>query len=379
LYTYEQMEKTEITVIGAGVVGLAAAAALSVKYRDIFLIERHDSFGRETSSRNSEVIHAGIYYPKDSLKRRSCVEGNRMLYEYCLANNIPHKKTGKLIVAVNKEELPDLEALFRRGKENGVPGLELISAAGVKKLEPEISAESAIWSPSTGIVDTHALMKDLERKFKARGGTLTYNTEVTGIEKAAEGFKVTVRDTDGGRLDFHTRVLVNSAGLDSGKVAAMAGLAIDEYSIKPCKGDYFRVSAPKAKMIKHLVYPVPKKKGAGLGIHATPDLGGGVRLGPDEEYVGRIDYRVDASKAKGFCDSARTFFPALEPGDLSPDTSGIRPKLQGPGEEFRDFVIREESEKGFPGLIDLIGIESPGLTGCLSIAGIVSGMAYGLI
>lgn len=373
------MEKTEITVIGAGVIGLAVAAALSVKYRDIFLIERHDSFGRETSSRNSEVIHAGIYYPKGSLKRRACVEGNGLLYEYCIANNIPHKKTGKLIVAVKKEELPDLEALFKRGKENGVPGLELISAEEAKKLEPNVSAEAAIWSPSTGIVDTHSLMRDLERKFKARGGTLTYNTEVTRIEKAVGGYKATVKDTDGEALELHTRILVNSAGLDSGNIAAMAGLDREEYTIKPCKGDYFRVSAAKARMISHLVYPVPKKKGAGLGIHATPDLGGGVRLGPDEEYVGRIDYKVDASKAKRFCDSARTFWPALEASDLSPDTSGIRPKLQGPGEDFRDFVVKEESEKGFPGLIDLIGIESPGLTGCLSIAGIVSGLADGLI
>jgi len=373
------MEKTEITVIGAGVIGLAVAATLSVKNKDIFLIERHDSFGRETSSRNSEVIHAGIYYPKGSLKGRTCVEGNGLLYEYCLANNIPHKKTGKLIVAVNKGELPDLEALFKKGKENGVPGLELISAEGVKKLEPNISAEAAIWSPSTGIVDTHGLMKDLERKFKSRDGTLTYNTEVTRIEKAAGGYKVTVKDADGEELDFHTRILVNSAGLDSGNVAAMAGLDSEEYAIKPCKGDYSRVSAPKATMISRLVYPVPKKKGAGLGIHATPDLGGGVRLGPDEEYVGRIDYSVDASKAKEFCDSACTFFPALEPGDLSPDTSGIRPKLQGPGGDFRDFVVKEESGKGFPGLIDLIGIESPGLTGCLSIAGIVSGLVDGLI
>jgi L-2-hydroxyglutarate oxidase LhgO len=365
------MEKTEITVIGAGIVGLAAASRLSGKHKDIFLIERHDSFGRETSSRNSEVIHAGIYYPKDSLKRKTCVEGNSLLYEYCRTNNIPHRKTGKLIVAVNAQEIPDLEALYERGVKNGVPGLELISAEKIKKLEPYIFAEAAICSPSTGIVDTHSLMKDFERKFKSRGGTLAYNAEVIGIEKIKDGYKVTVKDADGGELVFHTCVLINCAGLDSGKIAVMAGLDRKEYQIKPCKGDYFRVSASKAKLVSRLVYPVPKKKGAGLGIHATPDLAGGMRLGPDEEYVERLDYKVDGSKRRDFYESVRTFLPFIEMDDLSPDTSGIRPKLQGPGEDFRDFVIQEESEKGFPGLIDLIGIESPGLTGCLSIAGIV--------
>lgn len=361
----------DIAVIGAGVVGLAVSSKLVSPGREVFLIERHDSFGRETSSRNSEVIHAGIYYPADSLKRKTCVEGNRLLYEYCAQNRIPHRKTGKLIVAASEDEVPDLKALLEKGIGNGVAGLEMLSKKDIGGMEPEVRAAAAIFSPETGIIDTHSLMKDLERKFKGGGGTLSYNTDVRSIEKTKGGYKVTVNDADGSLTVLQARVLVNCAGLDSGRIAAMTGLDIPEYRIRPCKGDYFRLNPSKAKLIGRLVYPVPKKKGAGLGIHATPDLGGGVRLGPDEEYVYNIDYKVDVSKSNDFYESVKTFLPFITPDDLSPDTSGIRPKLQGPGEDFRDFVIREESDRGYPGLVDLIGIESPGLTACLSIACIV--------
>ncbi len=362
---------SDIAVIGAGVVGLAVSAKLASPGREVFLIERHDSFGRETSSRNSEVIHAGIYYPPDSLKRKTCAEGNRMLYEYCACNGIPHRKTGKLIVAVNEDEVRDLEALFRRGVANAVPGLEMLSKEEIAGMEPAVRAEAAIFSPETGIIDTHSLMKNLEREFRAGGGVVSYNTDLRYIEKVKGGYKLVVNDSDASQTTLRARVLVNCAGLESGRVAAMAGLDIPEYRIKPCKGDYFRLNPSKSRMISHLVYPVPKKKGAGLGIHATPDLGGGVRLGPDEEYVDNIDYKVDVSKSKGFYESVKTFLPFITPDDLSPDTSGIRPKLQGHGEGFRDFVIKEESDRGYPGLVDLIGIESPGLTACLSISAIV--------
>lgn len=366
------MEKIEITIVGAGVIGLAVARELSKSYQDIFVLEKNSSFGKETSSRNSEVIHAGIYYPKESLKAKTCIEGKQLLYEFCVKNNIPHKKLGKLIVAIDSNEVKDLEALFKRALENGVEGLNLLSSQEIKNLEAHIEAKGAIHSPSTGILDSHRFMENLILQLKSRNGTIAYNTELVGIDKIKDGFEVSVEDKREGAFKFFTSIFINCAGLNSDRIARMAGLEKDEYKLKYCKGDYFRVSPNKAKYISRLIYPVPKEDRAGLGIHATLDLTGALRLGPDDEYVEKIDYNVEESKKKIFYEGVEKFLPFIESGDLTPDTSGIRPKLQGPQEGFRDFIIQDESGDGLPGFINLIGIESPGLTSALSIAKIVS-------
>jgi L-2-hydroxyglutarate oxidase LhgO len=373
------MEKIEITIVGAGVVGLAIALELSKIYKDIFVIEQESSFGQGISSRNSEVIHAGIYYPKDSLKRQTCIEGRRMLYEFCAKNRIAHNRIGKLIVATNENEVRDLEALFEHGLENGVEDLKLLDKDEIKKLELHIAAEAAIHSPSTGIIDSHGLMKCLASQFELNQGAIAYNTELIGIDKAEGGFEVAVKDAKNEVFKFFTRILINAAGLNSDKIAMLVGLSKDEYKLKYCKGDYLRVHSSKAGLISRLIYPVPKRAGAGLGIHATPDLAGGLRLGPDDEYVQKIDYNVDAGKAKIFYESIRSFLPFIGLADLSPDMAGIRPKLQGPGEDFRDFIIKDESENNLSGFINLIGIESPGLTSALSIAKIVKETVRALI
>lgn len=367
------MEKVNITIIGAGVVGLSIARELSKVYKDIFVIEKNFSFGQETSSRNSEVIHSGIYYPKDSLKAKTCVEGRRLLYEFCLKNKVAHKRIGKCVVAIENNELKALENLFRQGLENGVEDLELFSPKELKKIEPYVEAQAAIYSSSTGIIDSHSLMENLLEQFKGNNGLVAYNTELTGMNKVRGGFEVTVEDKREGSFKFSTRILINSSGLNADKVSAMAGIAKEEYKLKYCKGDYFRVRPSKAKFINRLIYPVPKGKEGGLGIHATLDLTGSLRLGPDDEYVDKINYNVDSSKAKLFYESARRFLPFIELADLSPDISGIRPKLQGPEQDFKDFIIKDETDSGLSGFINLIGIESPGLTACLSIAGIVKG------
>jgi len=366
------MEKVNIIIVGAGAVGLSIAAELSRIHKDVVIVECNPSFGQETSSRNSEVIHAGIYYPKDSLKLKTCLEGRALLYEFCARNNIPHKRTGKLIIAMDKNEVKDLEKLFLRGRENGVNDLTLISKTEIKRIEPDINAEAAIYSHSTGILDTHSFMKSLASSFEKNGGQIAYNTEVAGIAKTNSGYEVTVTDSQKDSFALNSNVVINCAGLNSDKVAAFVGLKKAEYRLKYCKGDYFRLSRSKEANIKHLIYPVPKEDRGGLGIHLTLDLTGSIRLGPDDEYVKEIDYKIDPSKAKLFYESIKTFLPFVKLEDIFPDTSGVRPKLQGEGEGFRDFIIRHEYASGFPGFINLIGIESPGLTASLSIAKMVA-------
>ncbi|MFA6218038.1 MAG: NAD(P)/FAD-dependent oxidoreductase [Candidatus Omnitrophota bacterium] len=369
------MEKVDITIIGAGVIGLAIAFELSKDGRSIVVVERHPKFGQETSSRNSEVIHAGMYYPSASLKAKTCVEGRRLLYAFCQEHAVPHKRIGKLIVATNNGEVNDLEDLYKQGLLNLVEGLEWLREAQVKNIEPNIKAVAAIYSAATGIIDSHGFMKELEACAFKRHVQLAYNTEVTGIVSNKEGFAVTVLDKAEGSFTYSSRVVINAAGLASEKVSAMAGIVSDEYKLKYCKGDYCRVHNNKGRFISHLVYPVPHKEDSGcLGVHATLDLAGSLRLGPDAEYVSSIDYTMSDRKCKDFYESSRSFLPFIDFADLAVDSAGMRPKLQGPGEGFRDFVIRNESDKGIPGFINLIGIESPGLTASLAIARMVKGM-----
>jgi L-2-hydroxyglutarate oxidase LhgO len=365
------MEKTDILIIGAGVIGLAIARELSFKEKNIIIVEKNKSFGQETSSRNSEVIHGGMYYPAGTLKAELCINGRRLLYKLCADNKIPHKKTGKLIVATNKDELATLEQIAEQGKMNEVEGLEFITEAKIKKLEPEVSAIAALYSKETGIVDSHQLMLCLLKAAEKNGASIVYDAEVVAIEKSNNGYKITVKNGEE-NVEIQALVVINCAGLDSDAIAGMIGIDIDKegYTLHYCKGQYFRITSNKSKLINRLVYPVPYTKSGGLGIHITPDLSGNIRLGPDDTYLNnRVkDYFVDEDKRHDFFQSVVKFAPFIEETDLIPDTSGIRPKLQPEGGKFRDFVIRDEADKGFPGFINLIGIESPGLTAAPAVA-----------
>ncbi|MFC1753623.1 NAD(P)/FAD-dependent oxidoreductase [Thermoproteota archaeon] len=366
------MERVDVTIIGAGVVSLAVAARLSKQYDNVFIVEKEGAFGQGASSRNSEVIHAGIYYPTDSLKAKTCVEGRQMLYEICDTNKIPCKKIQKLVVATCDKEVKQVEDLFKRGIANGVLGLEIIDSSKVKALEPNIKAKCALFSKESGIIDSHKLMEHLCAKAKENGVGIVYQSEVKGIQKTKGVYEIAVQDSQKDTFTFTSRVVVNAAGLNSDSIAALAGMDVEKlgYNLKYCKGEYFRLASNKSKMIQRLVYPVPEQSDGGLGIHLTPDISGQVRLGPDAEYLfdRREDYDVNVKKQRYFYDSVKEFAPFVEEQDISPDMSGIRPKLQGPKEEFRDFIIKEESDNGFPGFVNLIGIESPGLTAAVSIA-----------
>ncbi len=374
------MDKIDIAVIGGGVVGLAVASRVARSGRDVFIFERNGAFGQEASSRNSEVIHSGIYYPSWSLKKKTCIEGAKALYRICAENGIPHKKTGKLIVAKDISEIEALEDLFAQGKENGLDDIRLIESGEIRAMEPNVTAIRAIYLPMTGIVDSHALMKYFLAKARDGGADIICGSDVKKIDPASSGFVLTA--LGGGRHDvFFSKVVINCAGLDSDIVSKMAGISGADYSLSYCKGDYFRVRNGKERLVGRLVYPVVKPGDAGLGIHLTVDLAGGVRLGPDAEYLlsRKRDYSVDPRKRDMFYESVRSFLPFLEKDDLSADTSGIRPKLQKEGGPFRDFLIRHEEDKGLKGFINLVGIESPGLTASPAIAEMVEGIVNQLV
>ena len=367
------MERADILVIGAGVVGLACAERLSASGREVILIERHDGFGRETSSRNSEVIHSGLYYPENLLKTTLCLEGNPRLYELCGKKGIPFRKIGKVVVATTAQECESIHRVFKQAALNGVPGVKMLDESGIKDLEPQVSGRIGLCSPESGILDVHQLMKYLEQVSLSQGVTIAYNCEVIDLEKTNGYYTAAIRDADGQPLELEASVVINSAGLFADRIAAMAGIDIDAegYRIHPCKGEYFSISRRHKGVLKHLVYPAPTPMD--LGTHATPGLDGGLKLGPSAFSVDALNYDVDPAHAQLFFDEARKFLPFLEYDDLSPDMSGIRPKLYREGEAFRDFIIREESDRGLPGLINLVGIESPGLTACLTIARMAEG------
>lgn len=366
------MEKVDVLIIGAGVIGLAIAREISSIYdRDILVVDKNKSFGQETSSRNSEVIHGGIYYPPNSLKAKFCVNGRHLLYELCEKENIPFRKIGKCIVATNKDELIILEDILRQGRENGVEGLRFLSSKEMAEKEPNVTCVGAIYSPETGIIDSHKFMVCLAANAGEKGVCLVYNAEVYAIEKSAHGYKVTIKNAEE-IVDLESPVVINCAGLDADNIAEMVGIDVGRagYTQYYCKGQYFRVAPSKCKLVNGLVYPVPRHEAGGLGVHATLDLAGSLRLGPDSNYLDdhSQNYSVDGNKREYFFDSAVKFLPFLKEEDLTPDSSGIRPKLQAEGGDFRDFIIRNEKDKGFPGFINLIGIESPGLTASIAIA-----------
>ena len=361
------MDEAACVVIGAGVVGLALARRLALDGRDVLILEAEDRFGTGASSRNSEVIHSGLYYPQDALKARLCVAGNRALYRYCQDHQVDHQRCGKLIVAADASQLEALRGLQAKGLANGVD-LRWLEGREARALEPALRCEAALLSPATGIVASHGLMKALLAEAEAGGAVLALRCPVTGGAAQDGGVRLDVGGPE--PLTILARQVYNCAGL--GAVAlARAIQGVDPRSVPAfhlAKGSYFGL-AGRAPFTR-LVYPVPEA--AGLGTHFTLDLGGQARFGPDVEWVDTLDYDVDPARCLGFYEAVRRYWPGLPDGALQPAYAGIRPKLQGPGEPARDFLIQGPEAHGVTGLVNLLGIESPGLTACLAIADFVA-------
>lgn len=368
------MDKVDIVVIGAGVVGLAIGAAIADKRREMYILEKEEVYGQGTSSRNSEVIHAGIYYPAGTLKAELCVKANPMIYDICEQHKVPYKKCGKLIVGNGEIEVAQLDRIIKHAKSIGARDLEMIDADQIKKLEPNVRADHAILSPSTGIVDAHGLMDHFHREARRKAGSdpLVLDTEVVGIGQTGDGYIIKM-NSGGEPFEIESMVVINSAGLYCDRIAEMAGVDIDKegYRLHWSKGEYFSLTGkPPALM---LIYPPPPQDAASLGIHSVPDLTGRLRFGPNAFYVDEINYAVESEKEPFWRDIIE-YFPSVRMENLHPDMTGIRSKLQGPGDPVRDFVIRHEEDKGLPGFINLIGIESPGLTASPAIAEMVEKM-----
>jgi L-2-hydroxyglutarate oxidase LhgO len=363
------MDHVEAVVMGAGVVGLAVARALAMRGLETLVLEREIAIGTGISSRNSEVIHAGLYYPPGSLKARSCVAGKRQLYAFCESHGVAHRRCGKLLVATEASQLPGLKALQAQAAANGVDDLVLLDAARARSMEPALTCLAALWSPSTGIIDSHGLMLALQGDLERHGGMVAVASPVQAVHAGPDGHVVEV----GGEqpMALAARIVVNAAGLWAPALAqATSGLPADARpTARFCKGNYFSLAgrAPFSR----LIYPLPQR--AGLGVHLTLDLGGQARFGPDVQWLADdaaapIDYTVDPARADAFYAEVRRYWPALPDGALQPAYSGVRPKLVGPGEPAADFRIDGPAEHGVPGLVNLFGIESPGLTASLALA-----------
>jgi L-2-hydroxyglutarate oxidase LhgO len=365
------MEKVDIAIIGAGVIGLAIAQELSKKHshKTIVVIEKGPKYGLETSSRNSEVIHSGIYYPANMLKTSLCIEGNILLYEYCEKHRVMHHPIGKLIIASDHNDAAGLEKLQEQAKLNDIR-VKVVSKSTIKIEEPAIAAELGLFIKNTGIINSHDYINSLYYLGKQNGVHYLFNSALRDIQHDGNNYII---ETPVEKIK--AEVVINAAGLFSDQIPAMLGINIDKagYRLHHCKGEYFKIN--RRININHLVYPIPDRYG--LGIHLTKDTDGNLRLGPNAYYVDEIDYCITEARQQEFYSAAKRYLPFLEINDLTPDFSGIRPKLQAPGEaQTKDFLIREESDKGLPGLINLIGIESPGLTSSLSIARYVNGILY---
>ena len=367
------VERVECVVVGAGVVGLAVARALALSGREVWLLEGAEGIGTGVSSRNSEVIHAGIYYPAGSLKARFCVEGKRLLYAYCEERGVAHRRLGKLIVASDADEVPVLETIRAKAAVNGVDDLVVLDGAGAQALEPALRVAGALLSPSTGIVDSHALMLSLQGDVENAGGVVAFRAPVLG--GAAEGGRFRLDIGGEEPMEIECAVLVNAAGLHAPKLArGLAGVPPETIPTEYlCKGNYYSLQgrAPFGR----LIYPVPEK--AGLGVHLTIDLGGQARFGPDVQWVAREEYDVDIRRADGFYAAIRRYWPDLPDGALAPGYAGIRPKISGPADPAADFLVSGPAEHGIGGLVNLFGIESPGLTSSLAIGAHVAALVNG--
>ncbi len=354
----------QVLVVGAGVVGLAVAREAALAGHDVIVAEAQAGIGTGISSRNSEVIHAGMYYPTDSRRARHCVRGNRMLYGYCAAHGVPHRKSGKFIVATNEAERAKLEAIHAQGLKNAVPGLEMIGGNAARALEPELTCVAALHSPETGIIDSHSYMLALQGDLEDRGGVIAFATPVESMAPSGSGWRVRFGGSEPGALEVDA--VINAAGLGAQALARrMEGFPADKIPrLVYAKGNYFGYAGKPA--FTRLIYPTPVD--GGLGVHVTLDMAGRMRFGPDVEWVDREYYEVDPSRAESFYERIRTYWPGLPDHSLVPDYSGIRPKLTGPGEPAADFMILGPRDHGLRGLVQLFGIESPGLTSSLAIA-----------
>ncbi|MGB9368316.1 MAG: NAD(P)/FAD-dependent oxidoreductase [Xanthobacteraceae bacterium] len=354
----------QVLVIGAGVVGLAIARAAALAGHEVIVAEATGGIGNGVSSRNSEVIHAGMYYPTGSLRARHCVRGRRMLYEFCASHGVPHKKVGKLIVATDEKQAAKIEGIAKQGEINGVEGLEFLGGNAARAMEPALFCVAALLSNETGIIDSHGFMLALEGDLEDRGGMIAFNTPVEGLAQTAQGWEVRFGGAEAGTLLVDA--VVNSAGLGAQRLAH-ATEGYPQARVPPlvlAKGNYFGFQGKPA--FSHLIYPAPVE--GGLGTHVTLDMAGRMRFGPDVEWLESESYTVDPKRADSFYASVRTYFPGLPDNSLVPDYCGIRPKLTGKGEPAADFLIDGPADHGLPRLVNLFGIESPGLTSALSIA-----------
>lgn len=365
-------DQVDAVVIGAGVVGLACAYELSRRLDTVVVIERDVGPGREISSRNSGVVHAGIYYPKDSLKTKLCIEGRERLYSWCETHDVPHQHTGKLIVATNAHDEERLRKIARHARDVGAGELRLMSGEEARGQEPELRCELALHSPMSGVVDVHELIASLAREVHEADGATVYQTTLHSVERIEDGWLVRTTDTMGREAELETARIVNAAGLSAIDVARATGLPDAEipWRLYPCKGTYFALGSGAPKTRNSLIYPLPE--GGGLGVHITADISGARRAGPDAEFIDTIDFTVDESRAERFAEAVARYLPAIRPEHLTPDYSGIRPKLVGPEGGFADFVLEQPASQ--PGVVHLIGIESPGLTAALAIGAHVSEM-----
>jgi L-2-hydroxyglutarate oxidase LhgO len=364
------MERVDCIVIGAGVVGLAVARSLAQAGRDVLILEAEGAIGTGTSSRNSEVIHAGIYYPQGSLKAQLCVAGRDALYAFCDSHGVPYRRCGKLIVATDETQLPGLDALLAHASANGVEDLQRLDGSQLRALEPQLHAMAGLLSPSTGIVDSHALMLALQGDAEAVGAWLALHAPVSAMAVTGAGLRVEV----GGKepMTLIANSVINCSGHAAPELAART-LGLPPGTVPPryfAKGSYFSLAT--ATPFRHLVYPLPEP--GGLGVHLTLDIGGQARFGPDVEWVEGLDYRLDEGRAERFYAAIRRYWPALPDGVLQPAYTGIRPKISGPGEPAADFRIDGPAVHGITGLVNLFGIESPGLTASLAIAEYVRGL-----
>jgi L-2-hydroxyglutarate oxidase LhgO len=358
------MERVDCVVVGAGVVGLAVARQLAMSGREVLILEAAGMIGTETSSRNSEVIHAGIYYPTGSLKARTCIAGKHRLYAYCAERGVPHARCGKLIVATSEAQKATLESIRAKAAANGLDDLEWLEPNAVAALEPEVFCAAALLSPSTGIIDSHGLMLALLGDAEDCGAMLAFHAPVERGRIGEDGIELQIGGAE--PMALHARTVINSAGLHAPALARrFEGLA-PELVPTPyfCKGNYFTLAG--ARPFRRLIYPVPEE--AGLGVHVTIDLGGQVRFGPDVEWLDALEYDVDPARAEVFYDAVRQYYPGLKDGAIQPGYAGIRPKISPKGTQASDFVIQGPAAHGVPGLVNLFAIESPGLTACLALA-----------